>query len=97
MPTATRTEDGAPGNRRRWQRWVDPVTPRSLSLWFGLGAPPIALAALIGLGDLIFELGCSPGVRSAGHRREILGLPLEAWALIVTAVLTVMVVAAGRS
>jgi len=70
---------------------VDPLSPRSFALWFGVLAPPLAWGAHLVLGDLIFELGCAPAVGGTG----ILGLPLEAWALIQTAFLGAVTVAAG--
>jgi len=70
---------------------VDPLSPRSFALWFGVLAPPLAWGIHLVLGDLIFELGCSPGAGGAG----ILGLSLEAWALIETVVAGLITVAAG--
>jgi len=70
---------------------VDPLSPRSFALWFGVLAPPLAWGAHLVLGDLIFELGCGPAVGGNG----ILGLSLEAWAVIQTAVLGAVTVAAG--
>jgi hypothetical protein len=70
---------------------VDPLSPRSFALWFGVLAPPLAWGVHLVLGDLIFELGCSPGVGGA----RILGLSLETWALIETAVAGLVVAAAG--
>lgn len=64
---------------------------RSLVLWFGVLAPPLAWGAHLVLGDLIFELGCAPGVGG----RDLFGLGLEAWALIQSVVLGAVVVAAG--
>jgi hypothetical protein len=75
----------------RTARAVDPLSPRSVPLWFGVLAPPLAWGAHLVLGDLIFELGCSPGVRGPG----ILGLSLESWALIETVVVAAITVAAG--
>jgi len=70
---------------------MDPLSARSLPLWFGVLAPPLAWGAHLVLGDLIFELGCSPGVR--GH--TLAGLSLETWALIQTLVAAVIIAAAG--
>jgi len=75
----------------RTDRAFDPLSPRSFPLWFGVLGPPLAWGAHLVLGDLIFELGCSPGVRGPG----ILGLSLEAWALIETVVTAAITVAAG--
>ena len=58
--------------------WVgDPTSPRSVALWFALLAPPLAWAAHVVVGDLLFELGCAPGARG----QRFLGLPLEWWAI----------------
>jgi hypothetical protein len=94
---ATATTSDRPGWRsERFRRtWIDPRSPRSLPLWFGLAAPVFAWATNLVLGDLIFELGCSAGVRSAGGHRKILGLPLETWAVIETVAFAVVVVVAG--
>ena len=70
---------------------TDPLSSRSFPLWFGVLAPPMAWGAHLVLGDLIFELGCSPGVR--GH--TLAGLSLETWGLIQTTVAAVFIVAAG--
>ena len=75
----------------RAARAFDPLSPRSFPLWFGVLGPPLAWGAHLVLGDLIFELGCAPGVRGP----DLLGLPLEAWALIQSVVLGAVVVAAG--
>ena len=69
----------------------DATRTRSFPLWFGLLGPPLAWGTHLVLGDLIFELGCGPGMRS----REILGSPLEVWALIQTSLLSAVIVAAG--
>jgi hypothetical protein len=95
MATAAKTRDEGPSRPRLWRRWADPVSPRSPALWFGLVAPQVALAAWVGIGDLIFELGCARGVRPVGGRREILGLPLEAWGLILTAAVSALVITSG--
>ena len=55
------------------RRPMDPLSARSFPLWFGVLAPPLAWGAHLLLGDLIFELGCAPGVR--GH--TLVGLSLE--------------------
>jgi hypothetical protein len=70
---------------------MDPLSPRSLPLWFGVVAPPLAWGAHLLLGDLIFELGCSAGVR--GHR--LAGLSLETWAILQTIVAAAIIVTAG--
>ena len=70
---------------------TDPLSSRSFPLWFGVLAPPMVWGAHLVLGDLIFELGCSPGVK--GH--TLAGLSLETWGLIQTTVAAVIIVAAG--
>jgi hypothetical protein len=75
----------------RTARAIDPLSPRSFALWFGVLGPPVAWGANLVLGDLIFELGCSPGLRGPG----ILGLSLEAWSLIQTVALAAVTVVAG--
>jgi hypothetical protein len=72
---------------------LDPLSPRSFALWFGVLAPPLAWGIHLVLGDLIFELGCSPGVTGG----SILGLSLETWALIETVVAALITVAAGAT
>ena len=57
----------------------DVLSSRSFAQWFGALGPPLAWGAHLVLGDLIFELGCAPGVGP-----KILGLPLETWAIIET-------------
>jgi hypothetical protein len=64
---------------------------RSFPLWFGLLGPPAAWGLHLLLGDLIYEIGCSPGMR----RHEILGLSLDFWALVMTAVLGAVAAAGG--
>jgi hypothetical protein len=96
MATTAASRDRTGWRSERFRRtWIDPRSPRSFPLWFGLAAPVVAWATNLVLGDLIFELGCSAGVRPIGGRREILGLPLETWAVIETAAFAVVVVAAG--
>jgi hypothetical protein len=68
--------------RRPGNRWIDPISPRSLPLWYGVLGPPLLWGAQLVLGDLIFELGCSPGV----PKRHFLLLPLKGWALIMVGV-----------
>jgi hypothetical protein len=70
---------------------MDPLSSRSFPLWFGVLAPPVAWGAHILIGDLIFELGCSPGVRS----HTLGGLSLEFWAVLQTLVAALIIVAAG--
>jgi hypothetical protein len=70
---------------------IDPLSPRSFALWFGVLAPPLAWGIHLVLGDLIFELGCSPGVGGGA----VLGLSLESWALIETVIAGLITVAAG--
>src|SRR6266496_476664 len=73
------------------RRPMDPLSARSFALWFGVLAPPLAWGEYLLLGDLIFELGCAPGVR--GH--TLAGLSLQTWALIQTLVAGVIIAAAG--
>ena len=70
---------------------ADPLSSRSPALWAGVLVPPAAWAAHLVLGDLIFELGCSPGI----PRPHVLGLSLAAWALIETGVLATATILAG--
>jgi hypothetical protein len=77
----------------RSQAALDPVSPRSFALWFGVLAPPLAWGVHLVLGDLIFELGCSPGAGGTG----ILGLSLETWAVLETVVAALITVAAGAT
>jgi len=97
MATTRAAQRETPGTRLAHRRWIDPVSPRSLALWFGLLGPPMAWGANLVLGDLIFELGCAPGVRTVRGRHQILGLSLDAWAYIETAFLTAVIIAAGLS
>jgi hypothetical protein len=69
----------------------DPLSPRSFALWAGVLGPPLAWGIHLVLGDLVFELGCSPGVGGSG----ILGLSLETWSLIQTIVLGSITVVCG--
>jgi hypothetical protein len=70
---------------------ADPRNTRWFSLWFGLLGPPLAWAANLILGDMIFELGCSRGVQP--HR--ILGLSLDFWALLQTGATAAVSAVAG--
>jgi hypothetical protein len=53
--------------------------------------PPLAWGANVVLGDLIYELGCSGGMR----RTAIFGLSLRFWGVLQTAVLLGVIVLAG--
>jgi hypothetical protein len=64
---------------------------RSVALWAGILVPPAAWGVQLVLADLLFELGCAPGVR--GH--VVFGVSLSAWTLMVTAAATAATVAAG--
>jgi hypothetical protein len=92
---ASDTRGGPPGAIRPAETrdigMRDPTSPRSFALWFGVLGPPLAWGAHLVLGDLIYELGCSRGVRGA----RLFGLPLDAWALIETSVLALVVAVAG--
>jgi H+/Cl- antiporter ClcA len=70
---------------------MDPRNTRSFPLWFGLLGPPAAWGAHLVLGDLIYEVGCAPGM----SRHAILGQSLDFWALLMTAVLAAVTALAG--
>jgi hypothetical protein len=95
MATTAATHDRRRDRNGFRRKWIEPSSPRSLALWFGLGAPVFAWATQLVISELIFELGCARGVTPVGGRREILGLPLESWALIETAAFTALAVAGG--
>lgn len=69
----------------------DVRSPRSLVVWAGLLVPPLAWAGQLVLGDLLFELGCAPGVEAG----RLAGLSLEVWALLVTVAAAGATAAAG--
>ncbi len=60
-------------------------------MWAGLLVPPLAWGGHLVLGDLIFELGCAPGM----DRPAIFGLSLEAWSALQTAVMALATVVSG--
>jgi hypothetical protein len=62
---------------------LDHRSSRSLPLWFGLFAPPLAWGAHLLMGDGIFELGCA----RAFSDKAIFGVPLTTWAIIETALM----------
>jgi hypothetical protein len=66
-------------------------TARSVALWAGILVPPAAWGAQLVMADLLFELGCAPGVGG----RALFGVGLRAWALIVTAGAAGVTVLAG--
>ena len=66
-------------------------TARSMALWAGILVPPAAWGAQLVMADLLFELGCAPGVRG----RALFGVALRSWALIVTAGAAGVTVLAG--
>jgi hypothetical protein len=70
---------------------LDHRSTRSFPLWFGTLAPPLAWAAHLVAGDLIFELFCSGGARSP----DIVGIPLRTAALIETAAFAGVCLLAG--
>jgi|GEM_PF-3351789 len=86
--TAEATTDGVKQGRRRA---ADPLSSRSLRLWLGVLGPPLFWAAHLVLGDLIFELGCSAGMR----RPAIFGLSLRSWAVVQTALFLGLTALAG--
>jgi len=67
------------------------LSSRSFALWFGVLGPPVAWGANVVLGDLIYELGCSAGMR----RTAIFGLSLRVWGVLQTAVLEAVIILAG--
>jgi hypothetical protein len=68
--------------RDRERGAFNPLSSRSFPLWFAVVGPPLAWGANLVLGDLISELGCSPGVR--GHR--LFGLSFQAADIIQSVV-----------
>jgi hypothetical protein len=70
---------------------MDPESPRSLALWFGVLAPPLAWASHLLLGDGLFELGCSPGF----GEKDIYGLSFQFWAVVQTVLFLGIDVLAG--
>jgi hypothetical protein len=66
-------------------------TARSVALWAGILVPPAAWGLQLVVADLLFELGCAPGVR--GH--VIFGVGLRTWTLVVTAGAAAATVLAG--
>ena len=70
---------------------LDHRTSRSLPLWFGLLAPPLAWGAHLIMGDGIFELGCA----KAFTHKAILGLPLATAAILETALMAAITILAG--
>jgi len=70
---------------------LDPRSSRSLPLWFGLLAPPLAWGAHLILGDGIFELGCT----RAFAEPAIFGIPLRTWAIIETVIMAAVAILAG--
>ncbi len=79
--------EGLPARRRA----MDPRNTRSFPLWFGLLGPPAAWGMHLVLGDMIYEIGCAPGMR----RHEILGQSLHLWAFLMTVVLAAVTASAG--
>jgi hypothetical protein len=73
------------------RRWLDPLSPRSIPLWAGVVVPPLVWAIQLVLGDMLFEVGCAPGVEG----RELAGLSLEAWSVAVSAAAAAVTVVAG--
>jgi hypothetical protein len=75
----------------RGRRRFNPLSSRSFALWYGVIGPPLLWGANLALGDLIYELGCSSGMR----RTAILSLSLRTWGLIQTGALEALIVLAG--
>ena len=82
---------GTRGHQAERRRPMDPRNTRSFPLWFGVLGPPAAWGIHLVLGDLIYEVGCAPGMA----RHEILSLSLDFWALLMTAVLGSVTAVAG--
>jgi len=82
---------GSSGQQGRRTTLTDPLSTRSFPMWFGVLGPPLAWLAQVGLGDLLFELGCGPAIRGG----DVLGLPLKAWAVILVAFTLAVDVLAG--
>jgi hypothetical protein len=74
---------GRSDEARRWSR--------SPALWAGVAVPPAAWFAQLAVSDLLFELGCSRGVR--GH--QVFGLDLEVWSLAVGVLAAAATLVAG--
>ena len=66
-------------------------TARSPAVWAGLLVPPLAWAAQLVLSDLLFELGCGPGVRGSA----VFGLSLRTVALMVSGLAVLATLAVG--
>jgi hypothetical protein len=64
---------------------------RSPALWAGLLVPPAAWAVQLVVSDLLFELGCAPGVQGPGA----FGVGLRTWSLLVGVVAALATMAAG--
>jgi hypothetical protein len=64
---------------------------RSPALWAGLLVPPAAWGMQLVLSDLLFELGCGPGVQGPG----LFGVGLRTWSLLVGLVAAGATVAVG--
>jgi hypothetical protein len=78
METASRTEEAR-------------GSARSPALWAGLLVPPLAWAVQLVLSDLLFELGCAPGVQGRG----LFGVGLATWSLLVSVAAVAATAAAG--
>jgi len=72
---------GAPGR----------ASPRRFALGFGALGRPLGWATHLVLGDLVFELGCSPGVGD----HALFGVGLEVWSWLQTGVLATVTTLAG--
>jgi uncharacterized membrane protein len=64
---------------------------RSPALWGGLLVPPTAWAVQLVLSDMLFEMGCAPGVQGRG----LFGVGLATWSLVVSVAAIAATAAAG--
>jgi uncharacterized membrane protein len=67
---------------------IPPESPVSPVLWFAVLGAPGAYAVQLGIGYWLVEAACSP---TGGEW----GIPLSAWAIVVTALAAAVAVAAG--
>ena len=67
---------------RTQDRTAGLLSPRAVVLWYGVLGPPMAWAAQVVGGDLLFELGCGPAIRGG----SIFFLSLKGWSQVLTGV-----------